>query len=156
MTQMEGNNFIWHVTTWQRNWTWTRSKKRTQKEKHVVLVKKIPHFIYLYLPKIQTNSTYVLGTFSWVKTICNTFSYEHLNPVYATGPLCKMPYTKTVQAPIQKMDTTIAILVKNYTRYIYHTCHLVKWCSNSGKHLNSVWIALEKKSNSKGKKRKGA
>ena len=56
MTQVEGNNF--HVM-WQhgKSCAWSRSKKKTQKECMWYLWGKIPHFYYLYLPKIQTNST---------------------------------------------------------------------------------------------------
>ena len=104
----------------------------------VELVRKILHLIYLYLPKIQTNSTTMLSTFSWVKTICNTSPYEHLNSKYAIRAFVQNATHLKVQAPKQKKDTTIELLVKSYTGYIYNTCHLVKWCQNSGKHLKSV------------------
>ena len=137
MTQVEGNNF--HLTcdnNGKESWAWTRFKEKDTKEVHVVLVRKNTPLYYLYLPKIQTNSTLMQSTFFWFQVIWNHFSYELMTQNYAMGAFVQNATHKNVQAPIQKMVTTIELLVKNYTRYIYHICHLVEGFLNSGQRLN--------------------
>ena len=127
---------------WQHGQSCARSssKRKTQKKCMGVLVRKIPHLIYLYLPKIQTNSTTMLSTFFLGQNHMQHFFIWAFEPKICLRGLCaKMPHTQKCKPQLRKTDTTIEILVKSYSENIYNICHLVEGFENSGK----IWIPFE-------------
>ena len=120
-----------------------RIKEEETMKRHVVLVKKNTPLLLFVFAK-NTNKQYPDAKHTFLdQNICNKFTHEQMNQSYAMGAFVQNATHKIVQAPIQKMNTTIEFIVKNYTK-AYIICAI--WCRGAqtvGKRIEFILNCFE-------------